>query len=56
VSLKRLLLLALGAFAVFFVVQSPSEAAEVVRVTGEKLGEWLGATAESLVTFVKDLV
>lgn len=45
-----------GAFALFFVVQSPSEAAEVVKVTGEKLGEWLGATAESLVTFVKDLM
>lgn len=55
-SLKRFLLLGLGAFALFFVVQSPSEAAEVVKVTGEKLGEWLTATAESLVTFVKDLV
>ena len=55
-SLKRLLFLGFGAFAVFFIVQSPSEAAEVVKVTGEKLGEWLGATAESLVTFVKDLV
>jgi hypothetical protein len=56
VSLKRLLFLGFGAFVVFFIVQSPSEAAEVVKVTGEKLGEWLGATAESLVTFVKDLV
>lgn len=55
-SLKRFLLLSFGAFALFFVVQSPSEAAEVVKVTGEKLGEWLGATAESLVTFVKDLM
>ena len=55
-SLKRFLFLAFIAFALFFIVQSPSEAAEVVKVTGEKLGEWLGATAESLVTFVKDLV
>jgi hypothetical protein len=51
--MKRLLLLGFGAFAVFFIVQSPVEAAQVVKVTGEKLGEWLGATAESLVTFVK---
>ena len=55
-SLKRFLFLAFIAFSLFFIVQSPSEAAEVVKVTGEKLGEWLGATAESLVTFVKDLV
>jgi hypothetical protein len=56
VSLKRFLLLGLAAFAVFFVVESPSQAAEVVRVTGEKLGEWLGATAESLAKFLTDLV
>jgi hypothetical protein len=54
-NLKRLAWLALLAFAVFFVVQSPAEAARVVKMTGETLGEWLGATADSLVKFIKSL-
>jgi hypothetical protein len=55
-SLKRLVWLLLGAFALFFVVQSPAEAAKVVKMTGETLGEWLSATADSLVKFVTSLV
>jgi hypothetical protein len=55
-SLKRLTWLLLLGFALFFLVQSPTEAAEVVKVTGQSAGELLGAAAESLSRFVKSLV
>jgi hypothetical protein len=55
-SLKRILGLLTIAFLLFFVVQSPAEAAEVVKVTGETLGDWLAAIAQSLSKFIKSLV
>jgi hypothetical protein len=55
-SLKRLLLIAFVLFFIFFIVQSPAEAAHVVKVTGETLGEWMGELARSLAKFVKSLV
>lgn len=55
-SLKRLLLFGLLAFGVFFLVESPNEAARLVKVTGEGAGEWLEQVAHSLTTFVKTLV
>jgi hypothetical protein len=54
-SFKRLLWLLLLAFMLFFVVQSPAQAAEVVRSTGQALGDWLGTLAEALSRFVKSL-
>ncbi len=53
---KRLLWLGLIAFAVFFVIEAPAEAARLVRVTGETAGDWFGVAAESLTRFVKNLV
>lgn len=44
------------AFAVFFVVQSPTEAAKLVKATGESAGEWLSTAAESLAKFVRSLI
>ncbi len=44
------------AFAVFFLVQSPNEAAQLVKVTGEAAGEWFGTAAQSLSQFVKSLM
>ena len=55
-SFKRLLLWLLTAFAVFFVIQSPNEAATLVKVSGENAGDWFGAAAKSLSTFVKSLI
>ena len=55
-SLKRLLTFGAIAFAVFFVVQSPAEAARLVKVTGESAGEWFGEFADSFAKFVKTLV
>ena len=53
--LKKALIYLLIAFAVFFLVQSPNEAADVVKVTGEAAGDWFGTAANSLSRFVQSL-
>jgi len=55
-SLKRLLWFGVLAFGLFFLVESPVEAARLVKVTGEGAGEWLAEVAESMSKFVKNLV
>jgi hypothetical protein len=53
---KKLLVLSLVAFAVFFVIQSPAEAARLVKVTGESAGDWLEVAAKALTKFLRTLV
>ncbi|MGH3118976.1 MAG: hypothetical protein ACRDQ2_18055 [Gaiellales bacterium] len=53
---KKLLVLGLIAFAVFFVITSPAEAARLVKVTGEGAGDWLEEAAKGLTKFLKTLV
>ena len=55
-NLKRLLLLLGVAFAVFFVVEAPGEAARLVKATGESLGEWLSAAATAFSKFFRSLI
>lgn len=55
-SLKKLLTLGMVAFGVFFLIQSPAEAARLVQVTGESAGDWFETVAGSLSKFVKTLV
>jgi hypothetical protein len=55
-TLKRILWILFILFVLFFIVSSPVEAAHVVRVTGETLGDWLGAVFTSLSRFVARLV
>lgn len=55
-SLKRLLLFLLLAFLVFFLVQSPVEAARLVKVTGEHAGEWFESAASAFTKFLSRLV
>lgn len=55
-SLKRVMWFLLIGFGVFFLVESPGEAAKLVKMTGESAGEWLSTAADSLSTFVKSLV
>ena len=43
-------------FAIFFLVQSPEEAARLVKQTGESVGDLMGTAASSLSRFVKSLV
>lgn len=54
--LRKLLTLGLIAFAIFFVVSSPAEAARLVKVTGENAGDWAEEVAESLSKFLKTLI
>jgi hypothetical protein len=56
VSLKKIVGLLIIAFLIFFVVQSPAEAARVVKLTGETLGDWLGEVAQALSDFISSLV
>lgn len=55
-SLKRVLWFLLVAFAIFFVVSSPGEAAKLVKATGESAGEWFSTAADSLSRFLKQLI
>jgi hypothetical protein len=55
-GLKRVMWLLLLAFGVFFLIESPGEAAKLVKMTGETAREWLSTAADSLSTFVKSLV
>ena len=53
---KKLITFGLIAFGLFFLIQSPAEAARLVKVTGESAGEWFQTVAESMSKFVKTLV
>ena len=53
---KKLFTLGLIAFAVFFLISSPAEAARLVKVTGESAGDWFQTVAAALTKFVKTLV
>lgn len=53
---RKLLTFGLVAFAIFFVIQSPAEAARLVKVTGENAGDWAGEVAQSLSKFLKTLI
>ena len=55
-NLKRAMFYMFIAFCVFFVIQSPNEAAKLVKVTGEHAGDWLTTAANSLTKFVKSFV
>jgi hypothetical protein len=55
-SFRRILWILFFLFVLFFIISAPVQAAHVVRVTGETLGEWLGALFTSLSKFVTSLV
>jgi hypothetical protein len=55
-SLKRVVVLAVACFGIFFLVQSPAEAARLVKVTGENAGDWLQTAAHSMSQFLKTLI
>jgi hypothetical protein len=55
-SIKRVMVLLLVGFAVFFVIEAPGEAATIVKVTADSAGDLFSAAAHSLSKFVKSLV
>lgn len=55
-TLKKLAFYAAVALAVGFLVQSPGEAARVVKVTGTSAGEMLSTAADAFGEFIRSLV
>lgn len=54
--LKKLVFYTLIAIGIAFLVNSPHEAARLVKVTGESAGEFLSAAADAFGKFVSSLV
>jgi ABC-type transporter MlaC component len=52
---KRLTTLLLVAFAIFFIMQSPEEAAAFVSATVDAVFDLLGAAASAFTTFLRSL-
>jgi hypothetical protein len=55
-SVKKLVLYLGLAFLVVFVIQSPSEAAKVVKAAGENASEWFSVASTAFAKFLKSLV
>jgi hypothetical protein len=55
VNVRKMALYLCIAFAVFFVIQSPREAAAIVRATGENAGEWFTTAAQAFTRFLQSL-
>ena len=54
-NVKRLLWFLMLAFFVFFMIQAPTEAARLVKSTGESAGEWFSSAGEAFTQFLKTL-
>ncbi|HEY7876375.1 MAG TPA: hypothetical protein VIG64_14765 [Actinomycetota bacterium] len=54
-SLKRFLWFLCLAFAVFFIISAPTDAARLVKSTGESAGDWLSTAAQALSKFLRSL-
>ncbi len=55
-TLKKLGFWALIAFGIFFLINSPRAAAELVQSLGENAGEWFSVAGRSLARFLQSLV
>ena len=55
-ALKRLALYLVIAFLVVFIVQSPNEAAKVVKAAGENASEWFSTASDAFARFLKSLI
>jgi len=54
-SIKKLGFYALVAFGIFFLIQSPRQAADVVQGVGQNAGEWFTVAGQSLARFLESL-
>ncbi len=55
-NVKKAALYLLGALLIAFLIQSPNEAAKLVKTTGENAGEWFSAAAEAFTTFLRSII
>lgn len=44
------------AFLVVFLINSPGEAAKLVKVTGEHAGEWFSTASQAFAEFLRKLI
>ena len=54
-TLKKVLFYLFIAFGIFFLIQSPAQAAKLVESLGENAGEWFKTVANSLTRFLQTL-
>ena len=54
-SLKKAAFWLLIAFGVFFLINSPRQAADLVQGLGENAGHWFGVAGKSLARFLESL-
>lgn len=55
-KLKKVGLYLLLAFLVVFLINSPNEAAKLVKVTGENAGEWFSTASTAFTEFLRSLI
>lgn len=55
-KLKKAAMYLLLAFLVVFVINSPTEAAKLVKVTGENAGEWFSTASSAFTEFLRKLI
>jgi hypothetical protein len=55
-GLKKIAWYFLMALLVMFLIQSPNEAAKVVKALGENAGEWFSTASSAFSEFLKSLV
>ena len=54
-SLKKIGFYVLVAFGIFFLIQSPRQAADLVQSLGQNAGEWFTTAGSSLARFLESL-
>jgi hypothetical protein len=55
-KLKKAAMYLLLAFLVVFLINSPGEAARLVKVTGENAGEWFSTASSAFTEFLRKLI
>ena len=55
-KLKKVALYLLLAFLAVFLINSPNEAAKLVKVTGENAGEWFSTASAAFTEFLRQLI
>ena len=56
INLKKMIFWLFVAFLVVFVIQSPGEAARLVKATGENAGEWFSTASSAFAKFLSSLI
>lgn len=55
-NLKKAATYLLLAFLVVFLINSPNEAARLVKATGESAGEWFSTASQAFTKFLSSLI